>query len=107
MIYLNEYASVPVSRDLKPKSPLAGRLIRRALSRLEPDHPKFTASEQVREALSDPNLRRYLETWVIPQLEGVMQFVEGTASARDLDEDCGGYGADQLWPDSDIEDRRA
>ena len=38
-----------MSRDLKPKSPLAGRLIRRALSRLEPDHPKFTASEQAEE----------------------------------------------------------
>lgn len=37
--------------------------------RLDPAHPDFSGSPEIRAALSDDKLRRYLETWVLPYVD--------------------------------------
>lgn len=39
-----------------------------ALARLDPTHPGFNASREVRKAMENINLRCYLDSWVLPLL---------------------------------------
>jgi hypothetical protein len=48
------------------------RALREALSRLDPQSPNFKASDKVRDALNQRDLRIYLDTWVLPQLQMVL-----------------------------------
>lgn len=49
------------------------RLLRAARARLDPRDPAFNASPAVRASLEAQNLKVYIETWVLPILDGLLR----------------------------------
>lgn len=43
------------------------------VARLNPDDPGFTGSDEVRAALLNPDLRVYLDTWVVPKADMLLR----------------------------------
>lgn len=40
-------------------------------ARIDPEHPGFAGSEQVKESLSGPHMRLYIESWLLPLIDAV------------------------------------
>lgn len=54
-------------------------------AKLDPDHPRFQGTPEIEAALRDPQLKRYLDSWVRPPLREVQGWARREVSAVDLD----------------------